>query len=243
MKVITLANQKGGVAKTTTAMALAYIGAHNGKRILLIDLDSQSNLTLSCTSDTSHKSSYELIERGERLDDCITPIRDNLDLVRGSLNLLSLKQFNGSTGRLKEALNGVKNYDLIIIDTPPSITEAFYNGIVASQEIIIPLQTDMYGVNAIAQFLKTFEMAKMYNPKIKIKGIVLTQYDARPNLNRQMHDAIIKYANSKKISFLGTIRKGVAIQEAISYQKDFVEYASGSKPMQDYEELYHAIIK
>lgn len=239
-KVLTLAVNKGGVGKTTTALSLAYYEIQQGKRVLLIDLDTQGSLTLALTDNTNDKGALELLQ-GERLEHCITPIKGNLDLVHASLDLINIKNTKEDAYRLKRALKGVKGYDVIIIDTPPTSCELQYNGIMASTGVIVPLLADRFSLRGLDQIIDTVNEFKADNKNVKIEGFILCQYDNRASLSQAMKENLIRSANRQGVRYLGTVRNSIAIKEAITLQADFMEYAPKSNAVKDYTEIAEAI--
>lgn len=242
MKIYCLAMQKGGVGKTTTALNLGYGLWHKGKKVLFIDLDAQTNLTYSTGADSSNKGSYELL-KGENINNCITPIKDGLDIVVANWNLISIDtEEEVSYTRLKEALQDLKGYDVVIIDTPPTTSKLQFNGLLASNGVIIPVMANRFsynGLDQIAQTITTFK--KNNNRKLKIEGIVVTNFEARSNINKQTKEHLIMKANKLGIAYLGTIRKGIAVEEASALKQDLYEYAPKSKPCLDYIDLANTL--
>lgn len=239
MKVITVVMHKGGVGKTTTALNLGLGLYHRGKSVLFIDLDSQANLSFSLDASNRPRGTYELL-KGEKIENCITKLDDNLAIVSGASKLMAI-QDNIKTDTLYNALKGYKEYDYIIVDTPPTPCKLMYVGIMASNGIIIPVSADILSYNALSSVIQYVSEFKEVNHKIKIYGILVTDFDSRSNLSRDMRDNLIKLANKLKVSYLGSIRHGIAVSEAEFLKEDLFTYAKSSKPTLDYSELAYKI--
>lgn len=242
MQIITLAIQKGGTGKTTTAAALAQAAAYKKKKVLAIDLDPQGNLSYSLGADMSLQGSYELLS-GAKAADTIQTV-NNIDIAAASEDLITIKTELGSANRLKKALEAIKdNYDLIVIDTPPTASELQYNALMASTGLIIPLQADAFNLQSLYQIADTAKAIQQNNSELKILGVLFTMNSDRSTLARQMQDTIINEAQDLEINYLGEVRKGVAIKEAQALQTSLYEYAPKSKPAQDYISILRRIIK
>lgn len=230
MKIITVATIKGGTGKTTTAGALAQACRKHKKKVLCIDLDPQGDF--SNVIGGGEGQALELVQ-GEPYQ--VQTIEPGLDLIGSTPELATLKSGRGSAYRLRDALEPIKNnYDFIIIDTPPQISEITYNALCCSTNLIIPLECDM---NALHGFEMITDMAERLNDKLTINAIIC-RYDARPKFNRFMRDTI---AEETKGAYLGEVRNGVAIREAQAFQESVFEYAPKSKPAEDYEKIYKKI--
>lgn len=241
MKVITIANQKGGTGKSTTAAALAQAAAAKGKRTLAIDLDPQGNLTFFLRADPQEPGAFELLEGKPAR---IQGIDNKLDAIAASWNLQTITTSRGSARRLKNALEPVrKDYSLIIIDTPPTAGELQYNALMAATDLIIPLQSDIVGLQGLYQMADTARQIQQNNPDLKLTGYILTRNRGRSTLARQMAEVIKEKAAEMGIPFLTAIREAVAIQEAQTMQRNLYEYAPRSNPAQDYNELLKLILK
>lgn len=241
MQILTIAIQKGGTAKTTTAAALANAAAYLGRRALAIDLDPQGQLSFTLGADTGRPGSYELLE-GKPAAAVIQPIRPGLDAIPASWSLQTVTSKTGSARRLQRALEPVKDkYDLIIIDTPPTAGELQYNALQASTGLVIPLQADIYNLQSLYQIIDTAQQIQGSNPALSFIGVICTQYDGRSTIARQMLDTIRGAAEGMGLSYLGEIRKAVSVQEAAALQQSLFEYAPKSKPAADYLALYERI--
>lgn len=242
MEIITVSVQKGGVGKTTTAAVLAQAAAHKGKRVLAIDLEPQGNLTFSLNGSTAAAfSSYDLLmgDQGE-------PQRTSqgIDLYPASQSLAVVTSEKGSARRLQKALEPLKEkYDLIIIDTMPTVGELQFNALQAATGLVIPLEVDTYNLQSLYQTIDTAEHIKKSNPALEIKGLILTKFDARSTFTRQMQESIIFAANKKGIPYLGSVRHGIAVREAAALQESLFDYAPKSNPAKDYMEIYKHIVE
>lgn len=245
MQIITIAVQKGGTGKTTTAATLAQAAAHRGRRVLAIDLDPQGNLSFALAAQTIPETgnSYNLL-MGLPPTDLIQTTRQGLDIIPATWDLSTISSGKGSARRLQRALEPLKNeYDLIIIDTPPTAGELQYNALQAATGLIIPLQADIYNVQSLYQITDTARQIQGSNPDLSTSGIVLTQYDGRSTIARQMKETITGKAAAMGVPCLGTVRAAVAVKEAAALQQSLFEYAPKCKPAVDYLAIYETITK
>ena len=237
MQIITVAIQRGGTAKTTTAAAIAQAAAYRGYKALAIDLDPQGNLSFAMAADTSRKNAFDLFN-GTPAAATIQHTPCGADIIPASWNLSTITTSRGSANRLRDALQPIKNkYDYIIIDTPPTAGELQYNALQAATGLIIPLAADVFGLQGLYQIADTAEQFKA----LTIKGIVFTRHNARSTLAKQMQATITNAAASLNIPFLTAIRDGIAIREAQTLQQSIYEYAPNSKPAADYLQLFDLI--
>lgn len=240
-RIFTIANQKGGSGKSTTAAALAQAAAETGHRTLAIDLDPQGNLSFFLAADTDRPGAFEMLE-GQPAAIQHTPA--GLDVIAASWNLQTVSSSRGSARRLRAALDPIaEGYDLVFIDTPPTAGELQYNALMASTDLIIPLQADIGGLQGLYQMRDTAQQIQQSNPDLQITGVVLTRQGGRSTLARQMTEAIKARAAEMGIPFLTAIREAVAIREAQTLQRSLYEYAPTSKPAADYMELLQQTIK
>lgn len=240
MEVITIAIQKGGTGKTTTACILSQAAVYQRKKILAIDLDPQGNLSFSLgASSFKNNNSFDLIV-GNKVCPQKTP--QNIDIIPSSWNLSTLTSHHGSALRLQKSLERFKNnYDLIIIDTPPTAGELQYNALQASTELIIPMHADIYNLQSLYQIIDTTNQVKKSNPNLSVLGFILTEYDNRITISRQMKQTISEKADP--IPLLGIIHKSISVQESSALQKSIFDYAPNSKPATDYLSLFDSIIR
>ena len=237
--VISIANQKGGIGKSTTAQALGA-GLHlKGYKTLLIDLDPQGNISYTLEADTQQPTAYDLLNNKVPIKEGVQETKQG-DLIPASERLSNLDLELTATGkeyRLKELLDPIKNdYDFIIIDTPPALGILTINALTASNSLIIPSQADIYSLQGIGQLYKTIEAIRQYtNPSLLIQGILLTRYHTRTILNRDMGEIIEDTAKQFKTSIYKTfIRESVVVREAQAKRKDLFTYAPKSNPAKDY---------
>ena len=228
--ILTIANQRGGAGKTTSAAALAQAAAYRGRKTLAVDLDPQGSLSYFLAADTAHAGAFELLE-GQPAADAIQHTAGGLDVIAASWNLQTITSSRGSARRLRAALEPIAaQYDLIILDTPPTAGELQYNALMASDSLIIPLQADIIGLQGLYQI-------RQNNPALTLTGYILTRHGGRSTLARQMAENIKERAREMGIPFLMAIREAVAIREAQTLQRSLYEYAPNSKPAQDYLQL------
>lgn len=239
MKIITAAVIKGGTGKTTTAAALAQAAAAAGKKVLAIDLDPQANLSFIIGADQNAPGSYQLLH-GEAPN--IQRTQQGIDAIAAAPDLATERTGPASAKRLQQALEPLrKSYDLILIDTPPTMGELTYNALQASTGLIIPLETDNSSLQGLFQITDIAQQFQQSNPALRITGVILTRYDARPKLNRYLRDVIAERAQEMGVPFLMGIRPGIAIREAQAMQRSLYEYAPRSKPAEDYKRLFEMI--
>lgn len=242
MQIITAAIIKGGTGKTATAAALAQAGAKAGKRILAVDLDPQANFTFTLGADPNRPGAVQLF-RGTAAADVMQTTEQGTTVIAGHRDLSNERTTPGSAKRLREALEPVKNdFDLCVIDTPPTLGELVYNALNAANGLLIPLETDTNSLQGLYQITEIAQQIKHSNPDLQILGVVLTRYDARPKLNRYLHDVIAEKGAAIGAPLLSEIRAGVAVREAAAMQQSLFDYAGNSKPAADYMQLYKKII-
>ncbi|AFC73754.1 ParA family protein [Rickettsia montanensis] len=231
MKVIAIVNQKGGVAKTTTTVNLATAFAAVNKKILVIDLDPQGNSStgFGISQQQRKNTIYQVLTNLIELKDAIisTDI-PNLEIITSNTNLsaaeLDLTKLKDREYILMKLLEEIKIlYDYIIIDCPPSLNLLTVNALVASDEVLIPMQCDFYSLEGLSHLLKTIEIVeKKLNPKIKIAGILFTMYDKRNRLTEQVEDDVRKCLG--ELVFRTVIPRNIKLSEAPSYGKPAIIY-------------------
>lgn len=243
-KIISLLNHKGGVGKTTSTINIGAGMVELGKKVLLLDLDPQANLTLSLGIPRQTNTIYEAL-RGE----CeLEPYRfkENLDVVISTLDLsgaeMELVNEAGREYLLRELFEPVKeDYDFIIIDCPPSLGLLTLNALAASDVVFIPLQTEFLALQGLAKIKQVVDKVKFrLNKKLDIGGVIATMYDHRKVLNRDVVDTIRKYFGEKVFNTL--IRENVALAEAPAQRKDIFAYSRNSIGAQDYLNLSKEIV-
>lgn len=238
MQIVTIANQKGGTAKSTTAAALAQAAAHRGRRVLVVDTDPQANASFFLAADVNRPGAFEVLE-GLPAAEAIQATADGLNVIPASWNLQTISSSRGSARRLKTALEPLQGrFDLAIIDTPPTAGELQYNALMAATDLIIPLQADIVGLQGLYQMADTARQIQQSNPALTIRGYILTRSGGRSTLARQMAETIEARARGMGIPFLAAIREAVAIREAQTLQRSLYKYAPRSRPAADYMELF-----
>jgi len=246
MQIITIALQKGGTGKTTTAAALAQAAVYDlrrRKKVLAIDLDPQGNLSFALGAAPAEGNSYKLLQ-GAAPADLVQRTGQGIDVIPACPDLSTIRSGKGSARRLQKALEPVKSkYHMIIIDTPPTAGELQYNALQAADGLIIPLRADTYSIQALYQITDTARQIQESNPALTIRGYILTEYNQRSTLARQMAAAIERVGAEVGAPYLGAIRGAVAVREAAALQQSLFEYAPKSKPAEDYRALYDKIRK
>lgn len=223
-KIISFTNKKGGVGKTTTAVNMAAYCADFGKKVLLVDIDSQGNATtgLGFSKSSLKKSVYNVIIEDESITQNIMPTQVKLlDILPANIDLASsevdLVYKHNREKILKTALDEIKgNYDYIFIDCPPSFGLLTTNAWVASDSVIIPLQSEYYALEGLSQLMNTISLVKQHlNPRIKIEGVVITMYDGRALISKQITAEIKKFFKDKLYEII--IPRNVRVAEAPSH--------------------------
>lgn len=252
MRVIKIAitNQKGGVGKTTTAINLAAALARQGKRVLLADLDPQANSTISFLSqDEITYSIYDLLTESDiRFSDVVKKSKvENLDLLPSRINLAKLEgklvgELDGPF-RLKDRIDPfTTNYDVVIIDTPPTLGLITVNALVASTHLIIPIQSSYFALEGTDDLLETIERIKARpNPQLEVLGVVVTLHDRRTTLSRDIYDQICNVFGDKV--FDTTISKSVRLEESPAYRESIFTFAPTSSGATEYASLCNEVIR
>ncbi len=245
MKIIAIANFKGGVGKTTTTINLAAGISKRNKKVLLIDMDPQANLTQSLgVKEEAKKSVYALLHEaamGEKvsLPDFILTA-SGLDLLPASLDLanaeLELSSVYGRERILAQALKPLSGYDFVFIDCPPSMGMLTINALVASDFIILPLQAEFLPLKGVESFFKHFKMVSALNKKLKLLGFVLTKYDQRQTMNQRVKKELEETYTKDKM-FGTAIRTNIALAKAQQAGQDIFTYDKRSHGARDYEAL------
>ena len=244
MDIFTVAIQKGGTGKTTTAATLAQAAAYKGRRVLAIDLDPQGNLsvTLAAQMIPETGNSYNLL-MGLPPRDLIQTTAQGIDVIPACMDLATISSGKGSARRLQRALEPVKKeYDLIIIDTPTA-AELQYNALQAATGLIIPLQADSYNIQSLYQITDVAGQIQKSNPALTVKGVIMTNYNGQTRHARQIREAIQKQAEALQLPYLGEIRRAIAIQEAATLRQSLFDYAPKSNPARDYLAIYETITR
>ena len=248
-RVISIANQKGGVGKTTTAVNISAILAKKGKKVMLIDADPQGNASSGLGLEKEVDSSlYDVLINDVEIIDTLqnTAIKtlkvcpSNMDLAGAEVELVSEMS---REQRLKEKLDEVKeNFDFIIIDCPPSLGLITLNAFTASDSVLIPVQCEYFALEGLGQLINTIERVRKYlNKEIQIEGALLTMYDARTNLSNQVVKEVKKYFNDKV--YKTVIPRNVRLSEGPSYGMPITEYDARSKGAKSYVKFAREFLK
>ncbi len=249
-RTIAIANQKGGVGKTTSSVNLSACLAYLGKKVLLIDIDPQGNATsgVGINKGDVDKCIYEILIDDVDVKDTIMETKvENLDVVPATISLagaeIELVSTISREARLKNALAEVKDlYDYIIIDCPPSLGLLTLNSLTASDGIIIPVQCEYYALEGLSQLLSTVRLVQKHlNHDLMIDGVLLTMYDARTNLGMQVIEEVKKYFQDKV--YESVVPRNVRLSEAPSHGEPIIIYDPKSRGAEVYLELAKEVIR
>ena len=248
-KIIALANQKGGVGKTTTAINLSAALVDTGCKVLLVDADPQGNATSGCGIEKGQikLSLYDLLLREKNILEIIVETNAGIKVLPALIDLAGaevemVSMFSRET-KLKKALDKIKNdYDYIIIDCPPSLGLLTINALTAADSVILPLQCEFYALEGMTQILNTIKLVhENLNEQLSLEGVLLTMYDARTNLSAQVAAEVKEHFPHKVYNTM--IPRNVRLSEAPSYGCPINEYAADSKGAIAYKELAKEVIK
>ena len=248
-RIIAVANQKGGVGKSTTAINLSACLAEKGKKVLAIDMDPQGNTTSGFGVDKNgiENTLYELLlGEAETKDTIVKDVVENLDLIPSNINLsgaeielvgIDDKEFilKGITDKLR------RKYDYIILDCPPSLNMLTINALTAATSVLVPIQCEYYALEGLSQLMHTIELVKeRLNPDLDMEGVVFTMYDSRTNLSMQVVENVKSHLNQKVFKTL--IPRNIRLAEAPSYGQPINMYDSKSAGAEAYMSLAEEVI-
>ncbi len=248
-RIIAVANQKGGVGKTTTTVNLGASLAYEGKKILLVDSDAQGNATsgLGIRKGEVNADIYDILINEVPIEEVILPSsRENMDVIPASIQLagaeVELSNLDQRETRLKKALYEVRDqYDYILIDCPPSLGHLTINAFTASDSVLIPVQCEYYALEGLSQLLNTVRLVqKHFNNDLKIEGVLLTMHDRRTNLGYEVIEEVKKYFHEKVYDTI--IPRNIRLSEAPSYGQSIIDYDLHSVGAESYQNLAKEVL-
>lgn len=248
-RIIAIANQKGGVGKTTTAINLSACLAEVGQKVLAVDFDPQGNATsgLGFEKEYMDKTVYELLMGECGIDDCIIKnVQENLDVLPSDVNLagaeIELLDVPEKEALLRKELEKIEqDYDFIIVDCPPSLSLLTINALTAADTVLVPIQCEYYALEGLSQILQTVDLVKKkLNPKLELEGVVFTMYDARTNLSLEVVESVKNHLN--RTIYKTIIPRNVRLAEAPSHGMPINLYDSRSTGAESYRLLAAEVI-
>lgn len=248
-RIIAIANQKGGVGKTTTAINLSACLAEKGKKVLSIDMDPQGNMTsgLGVSKDEVEKTVYDLIIGEAEIEDIICrEVSENLDILPTNIDLsaaeIELIGIDDKEYIIKKEVEKIRNnYDFIIIDCPPSLSMLTINAMTTADSVLVPIQCEYYALEGLSQLIHTIELVQeRLNPVLSIEGVVFTMYDARTNLSLQVVENVKDNLNQNIYKTI--IPRNIRLAEAPSYGMPINQYDSKSAGAESYRLLADEVI-
>ena len=249
-RIIAIANQKGGVGKTTTAINLSASLATLGKKVLAIDMDPQGNMTsgLSVDKNNVENSIYDLLIGEAGIEECIQhEVYENLDVLPSNINLsaaeIELIGVDNKEFIVKNEVNKVENeYDFVIIDCPPALSMLTINAMTTADSVLVPIQCEYYALEGLSQLIHTIELVQeRLNPELKMEGVVFTMYDARTNLSLQVVENVKE--NLSQNIYKTIIPRNIRLAEAPSYGMPINLYDARSTGAESYRLLAEEVIK
>ena len=249
-RIIAIANQKGGVGKTTTAINLSACLAEKGKKVLAIDMDPQGNMTsgLGVDKDSVEKTVYDLIIGEAQIEEIICKeVLENLDVLPTNIDLsaaeIELIDIENKEYIIKNEVEKVKeNYDFIIIDCPPSLSMLTINAMTTADSVLVPIQCEYYALEGLSQLIHTIELVKeRLNSNLEIEGVVFTMYDARTNLSLQVVENVKDNLNQNIYKTI--IPRNIRLAEAPSYGMPINQYDPKSSGAESYRLLADEVIE
>lgn len=249
-RIIAVANQKGGVGKTTTATNLSACLAEKGKKVLAIDIDPQGNMSsgLGIDKNEVENTVYELILEESSLEDCIIEnVLENVSLLSSNVNLagaeIELIGIEDKEFILKKQIEKVReNYDFIIIDCPPSLNTLTVNAMTTADTVLVPIQCEYFALEGLSQLIHTINLVReRLNPTLEIEGVVFTMYDARTNLSLQVVENVKE--NLNQTVYKSIIPRNVRLAEAPSHGKPITLYDTKSAGAEAYRDLAEEVIE
>lgn len=249
-EIMAIANQKGGVGKTTTTINLAAALAEKGKKVLIIDMDPQGNTSsgLGIDKDELEMTVYQLMIGNNSFDECVQKdIFENLDVLAANVNLAGIEietmDMEDRSYILSNIINEIKDqYDFIIIDCPPSLNSLTINAMTTADSVLVPIQCEYYALEGLSQLIYTINLVKdRLNPRLCINGVVFTMYDGRTNLSMQVIENVRNNLNQTIYNTI--IPRGVRLAEAPSHGLPITKYDSRSTGAKAYLALADEIIE
>ena len=248
MRIITVASQKGGTGKTTTAAAIACWAAEHNIRTLAVDLDPQGSLTHIFRGDGTAPGAYELM-KGDVSTSQIYQTSPGLpDLISASLQLAGADtEYSTKPGRdffLRKALERDSGcWELVVVDTPPTLGTLLVNALTAADKVIIPLQADTFAAQAIFQLMETIGQVQQYcNRDLEVAGVLLTRYSGRTVLSRDLREDLEEKCTALELRLLPPISEGIVVKEAQTMQESLFTYAPKARPTLDYASVIEEIL-